>query len=152
MGAIAFALCAAGSLFMRPPPNPVTSPALTIGARISITPEAQAILRRSCYDCHSNETKWPVYSRMWPASMMIYADVSGGRRTMNFSDWPGVDNPRDARRGAGLLMATCSAIDSGLMPRKRYLIMHPEAKISRDEAKQYCVWALGAAKEIRERY
>lgn len=151
MAAIAFALCAAGSLFMPPPPNPVTTPASSISAQISVAPDAQALLKRSCYDCHSNETKWPIYNRVWPASMIIYSDVSMGRRAMNFSDWPSSGDLDETRRGAGLLMASCAAIQSGLMPRKQYLILHPEAKVSPDEAKRYCAWANSAAKQLRAR-
>ncbi|HEY3740561.1 MAG TPA: heme-binding domain-containing protein [Bryobacteraceae bacterium] len=136
---------------MPPPPNPVTAASQSIGVQIKVSPQAQALLKRSCYDCHSNETKWPIYNRIWPGSMMIYSDVSMGRNAMNFSDWPSVDNPDEARHAAGLLMASCAAMESGLMPRKRYLILHPEAKISASEAKSYCVWANAAAKDLRTR-
>src|SRR5450759_484008 len=50
-------------------------------------PDVQAILRRSCYDCHSNETVWLWYSKVAPISWLVSRDVRQGRRELNFSDW-----------------------------------------------------------------
>ena len=102
MSALGFVFCAGISLFMPPPPNPVASPTLAIGARLAVPAQTQALLKRACYDCHSNETRWPVYSRIWPGSAMIYSDVSKGRATMNFSDWPSSSDPHEARRAASI--------------------------------------------------
>ena len=140
ISALGFAFCGAISLFMPAPPNPVKPSELSIGARLAVPANTRALLKRACYDCHSNETRWPAYSRIWPASAMIYSDVSKGRATMNFSEWPSSNDPHQARRAAGLLMASCAAMQSGLMPRKQYLMMHPDAKVLPDEAKQYCAW------------
>lgn len=50
-------------------------------------PQTRTLAVRACYDCHSNETAWPWYSRIAPASWLIYRDVSKGRRELNFSEW-----------------------------------------------------------------
>ncbi len=50
-------------------------------------PEIEATLRRACYDCHSNETRWPWYSRVAPLSWFIVRDVEVGRKEINFSEW-----------------------------------------------------------------
>ena len=49
--------------------------------------EVDAILRTSCYDCHSNETVWPWYSYLAPASWLVAEDVEHGREHLNFSEW-----------------------------------------------------------------
>jgi len=69
---------------------------------------------------------------------------------MNFSDWPASDDPHQARRTAGLLMAGCAAMQSGLMPRKQYLLMHPDARVSPEEAQSFCTWSAAAAESIRK--
>ncbi len=51
------------------------------------SPEAEAIARRSCYDCHSNETTWPWYSKVAPMSWLAQNDIREGRRALNFSTW-----------------------------------------------------------------
>src|SRR5882757_8589201 len=91
-GAIVFAICGGLSFLMPPPANPVTPGTIAIASQLQVPPHVLATLKRSCYDCHSNETRWPVYSRLWPASALIYSDVSKGRATMNFSDWPASDD------------------------------------------------------------
>ena len=48
---------------------------------------APSIARDSCYDCHSNETDWPVYSYVAPMSWLVRRDVEGGRDELNFSRW-----------------------------------------------------------------
>lgn len=54
---------------------------------IESPPEVHAILERSCYDCHSNQTRWPWYSRMAPVSWLVASDVHEGREHLNFSAW-----------------------------------------------------------------
>ncbi|HMA79693.1 MAG TPA: heme-binding domain-containing protein, partial [Candidatus Binatia bacterium] len=55
--------------------------------QLAVPAEVQAILRRACYDCHSNETNWPWYSQIAPASLLLANDVKEGRREVNFSTW-----------------------------------------------------------------
>ena len=53
--------------------------------------EVQALLRRACFDCHSNETVWPWYSHIAPVSLLIAGDVRRGRKEVNFSAWEKYD-------------------------------------------------------------
>ena len=149
-GAIAFVFVGGMSFFLPPPPNPPSAPATAITSRLQMPAGTQALLKRSCYDCHSNETRWPAYSHLWPASSLMYADVSGARKVMNFSEWPAKDDPRGARRAAGLLMASCAAMQSGLMPRHQYLMLHPDAKVTSSEAQQFCAWSTVTVAELRK--
>ena len=55
--------------------------------KLDAPPEVQAILDRACMDCHSNETRWPIYSRIAPGSWLMVRDVKKGRSRMNFSEW-----------------------------------------------------------------
>jgi hypothetical protein len=148
-GGLGFGFCAAMSFLLPPPANPHSGSTGAITSRLRVPLKTQELLRRSCYDCHSNETRWPAYSHVWPASALMYSDVSRARRAMNFSEWPAIDDPHDARHAAGLLMASCAAMQSGLMPRHQYLLMHPDARVSADEAKQFCVWSTSAVAAMR---
>ena len=51
------------------------------------TPEVKAVLKRSCYACHSNETPWPWYGHVAPISWLFNEEVLEGRSEMNFSTW-----------------------------------------------------------------
>src|SRR5262245_8588484 len=68
-----------------PPLNPAHS--LTTKA----PPEVRAILERSCRDCHSSETRWPLYSYVAPMSWMVASHVHSGRDRFNFSEWTSYD-------------------------------------------------------------
>jgi len=90
-------------------------------------PEVQAILRRSCFDCHSNETRWPLYSRIAPGSWLMAKDVHNGRNHLNFSEWGDVDE--DERQDD--LESCWDQVESGEMPPKKYLYpFHMSAKLS----------------------
>jgi hypothetical protein len=88
----------------------------------------------ACYDCHSNQTRWPLYSRIAPMSWLVTRDVEQGRDKLNFSTWEGSGG--DARDAA-------EAITDGSMPPRRYLLIHPDASLSAAE-RQVLVDALEA--------
>src|SRR5262249_25939676 len=66
-------------------PSGVINPASK--SEVSAPPEIHDTLRRSCYDCHSNQTQWPWYAHVAPFSWAVARDIELGRRQLNFSDW-----------------------------------------------------------------
>jgi len=83
--------------------------------------ETLELARRACFDCHSNETRWPWYAKVAPVSWFTYRHVQHGRRALNFSEW---DRPqREAREAA-------EEVEKGAMPLRSYLFAHPEAKLT----------------------
>lgn len=106
-------------------------------------PEVEEILRRACYDCHSNEVRWPWYSSIAPASWLVGSDVVEGREAYNFSDWPADEDDRQFNREAAL-----EQVVDGEMPPWFYLPMHPEAKLSEQDLATLKKW--GAEKEEEE--
>ena len=99
--------------------------------------EVQALLRRACYDCHSNETKWPWYARIAPASLLIARDVRKGRRELNFSLWEKYADPRKAKK----LKEIAKEVGDGDMPLFFYTPLHPDAKLSPAERERIVKWA-----------
>jgi len=88
--------------------------------------EIEATLRRACYDCHSNETRWPWYSRVAPLSWLIVRDVTLGRKEVNFSEWGNYYPATRARK----LEWIGRALREEKMPPWSYRLMHPGARIS----------------------
>lgn len=88
---------------------------------IAASPEVMRILRRSCYDCHSNETAWPWYSRVAPARWLVHHDVIEGREHLNFSTW----NRYDAEERAEKLEEILEEVHEGKMPLWFYTPLHP---------------------------
>jgi len=105
----------------------------------------KSILRRSCMDCHSEQTQIPWYGRVAPVSWMLARDVEKGRAAMNLSRWGSNKAP------TRLLLANlaCANARSGRMPPAAYLMMHPEAKLSEDEANTLCQWSAELMKSSR---
>ena len=85
-----------------------------------------ATLRRACYDCHSDATRWPWYSRVAPLSWMIVRHVTEGRRQLNFSEW-NTYYPHTRRRK---LQWIGRALRDAKMPPWSYRLMHPDARLT----------------------
>ncbi len=97
-------------------------------------PQARALVKEHCFQCHSNETEWPWYSTIAPASWLIKYDVVAGHSRFNFSEWD--QNP-------GNLSEMVEAIDRGRMPPLQYVIFHPSSKLD-PQQKQALIDALTA--------
>lgn len=91
------------------------------------SPQTRALFFRACADCHSNETKWPWYSNIAPASWLITRDVVQGREEFNVSEWGRPDNEGDD---------AAKLVQNGEMPPWFYLPLHPEANLSPVERQQ----------------
>ena len=103
-----------------------------------------ASLRAACYDCHSQETKWPFYAKIAPSSWLVVGDVNEGRQHMDLSDWPD-----DAVRAAKKLDRINEVLDYREMPPKKYTLLHPEARLTEEQRKQVMDWTDAAAKSMQ---
>ncbi len=84
------------------------------------SPRTRELFFRACADCHSNQTKWPWYSRIAPVSWLVVKDVERGREHLNASEWQ--REQKDAREAA-------EEVREGSMPLPIYLPAHPEARL-----------------------
>ena len=91
------------------------------------SPQARQLVQEHCFQCHSNETTWPWYSRIAPASWLIAFDVQAGRSAFNFSDWS--NNP-------GELDEMIGAINEGEMPPFQYWIFHPNSHLNEQQKQE----------------
>ncbi len=101
------------------------------------SPQTRALAQKACFDCHSNQTTWPWYSRIAPLSWYLTYDVVRGRSHLNFSEWNvagarGEGGERSARGGNEI----ARTIINGSMPPPQYLITHPQAALSDTEKQQ----------------
>jgi len=112
------------ALQLLPPEFPRDNPPVT--APLDAPEPVTRILERSCYDCHSHETRWPWYAWVAPASWTVTRDVAAGRSRMNFSTWGDL---RDGfrRRHARKIV---ERVEAGEMPPARYRLLHPEAGLT----------------------
>lgn len=102
------------------------------------SPATRELANNSCFDCHSNETHFPWYSKVAPASWLLARDVKVGRRAMNFSEWP-----KDAEYQKILANEIREILQEGEMPPIQYTLIHPDSKLSSTQIEQL-VNGLGA--------
>jgi hypothetical protein len=136
--AISFAILFTGLQFVRPAKtNPAIDQTRTLEQQIQMSEEVRSTLKRACYDCHSNETRWPWYSQVAPVSWFVIDHVNHGRSHLNFSDWLHYDKSAQSNN-LRLIEATVKA---DTMPMSSYLLVHNEAKLSPDDKIIIIDWA-----------
>jgi hypothetical protein len=108
-------------------------------------PQVVRTLEKSCQNCHSEKTEWPWYSYVAPMSWMIENDVQMGRSHMNLSHWNGY-NPEQQQE---ILSKMSVLVKNRAMPLPRYLLLHPEAKLSDAEIGYLYQWARTERKRLK---
>jgi mono/diheme cytochrome c family protein len=122
LGVVLFALIQAIP-YGRNHKNPTTSREIRWNA-----PATRSLAKIGCYDCHSDETTWPWYSNVAPASWLVYRDVKEGRSRLNFSEW---DKPQDVEIGE-----LVEVVRGGGMPPWQYKILHGKSRLSKAQREQ----------------
>ena len=118
--------------------NPPVIPSRSLEAHVPVPPDVQAVLKRSCYDCHSSSTVWPWYSHVAPVSWYVINDVNTGRSHVNFQDWEAQVNEQEGKEHLGL---TCKLVRNGQMPPADYRLMHKGTDVSPEETNAICAWS-----------
>ena len=115
-----------------------------VTGELAAAEEVMEVLRNACYDCHSNETQWPWYSRVAPISWRIAKHVEMGRGNLNFSEWEGMtaEDQVDAKE------EIWEEVERGSMPLSDYLRMHPEAVLTEPQREALRRWTAGQAPEF----
>ena len=111
-------------------------------------PATRALAKQACFDCHSNETEWPAYASIAPASWLVQRDVNEGRAVLNFSEW---QRPQEEAKEAA------EEVMEGEMPPAAYRLVHAHARLDaadRERLARGLARTLGSAREheARERH
>ena len=118
-------------------PIPIDTGNPPVTGDIPTSPAVKAILRRACYDCHSNETEWPWYGRIAPVSWLIARDVRKGRAELNFSTW----NQYSTQQRVKKLRESWEEIAEGEMPPWFYRPVHRDARLTAEDRTLLRQWA-----------
>jgi Haem-binding domain len=115
-------------------PSPETRPLTgTVAAPENVRP----IIARACRDCHTNDTQWPWYSRVPLLSTLIERDVDRGRAHLNFSTSA---HDQTHQFTPNQVLEICDAVSDGIMPPRSYKLLHPEARLSKQDIEAFCDW------------
>ena len=106
--------------------------------------EIMTILKRSCYDCHSNESTYPWYDRVAPVSWVVKDHVKNGRKVVNFSIWKSYEKKKQKffadKLGKAIIIR---------MPMPSYLWLHPKATLSNEDRKLLKEWGENLKETIK---
>jgi len=112
--------------------NPKENPKLALHTDKKV----MKILQKSCYDCHSNNTRWSKYAYIAPLSFGVVSHVKDGREALNFSNYKNI--PKDIKLAR--LKRAIHMIRLGTMPLGSYTLFHHDAKLSSNEKKIVIKW------------
>lgn len=99
-------------------------------AKVMLVPSnVQLILRTSCYDCHSNKTNYPWYSKIQPIRFMLDSDIKEGKENLNFSEFGSYSK----RKQKNKLKAIANNIAEDEMPLRSYTLIHQNAKLNQTQ-------------------
>lgn len=96
----------------------------------------QLILKKSCYDCHSNNTNYPWYNKVQPISWILENHINEGKAVLNFNDFGAYSN----RKQKSKLKSIRNQIYDGEMPLYSYTLIHNNAKLSENEKNEIFNW------------
>jgi len=113
-----------------------TNPKVDESIALHTNEKVMKILKRSCYDCHSNETKWSIYSDIAPLSFEVLSHVNVGREAINFSEYKKIDKEIKIKR----LKRSIQTVKNGMMPLSSYLMFHDEAKLTKADKELLVKW------------
>lgn len=95
----------------------------------SVPTNVQIILQNACYDCHSNNTNYPLYSNIQPMAWMMARHIKNGKEKLNFSEF----GSNSTRKQASKLKEIANQIKDDEMPISSYKMMHTKANLTKEE-------------------
>ena len=109
-----------------------------ISKTVNIPNNVLNIFKNACYDCHSNNTRYPWYVSIQPVGWIMSSHIKNGKENLNFSDF----GAYSSRKQANKLRAIKTSIEEGSMPLSAYVIMHGLAKLSLEDKKVIIDWTV----------
>jgi len=116
-------------------------------ADTNASPEVVTIIKKACIDCHSNKTNYPWYSNIAPLSFKISAHIIEAKEELNFSEWKSYSVKKKDHK----LEEIIEVLDEKEMPLQSYLLMHNEARLSKEQVEILKKWAITKRKNYQQR-
>lgn len=107
---------------------------------VAVPADVQAILKTSCYDCHSNYTSYPWYDRITPVNWWVAHHINEGKRELNFTEF----GTYPAKKQRHKLKEIGETVTEGEMPLSSYLLIHRDARLTDGQKKTLIAWAQNA--------
>jgi len=102
----------------------------------TVPPNVKTILEAACYDCHSNNTRYPWYAHIQPGGWWLAKHIRDGKEELNFSEF----GAYSARRQANKLRSIENSLNDGTMPLLSYTLFHKDARLTNEQKAQITAW------------
>ena len=112
--------------------------------QLQIPTNVREDIANACFDCHSNNTRYPFYANFAPVSWFLDNDIKRGKRHLNFSEWGKYDKMKQLK----LLNDICDELKTHEMPLKAYKWMHSSAHLNEKQIEDICNWTNSAGEEV----
>ena len=124
--------------FIRPVHNKSGQVLMTDISKVIIIPDTVlTLIKNACYDCHSNNTYYPLYSNIQPMGWLMAYHIKQAKNQLNFSEFGSYSQRRQVSKLDGI----ANSIKDDIMPLKSYKVMHKSAQLSTDEKLLLINWA-----------
>jgi hypothetical protein len=132
--------------FIQPASNKSNELLSTDLTKIFIVPEnIQSILKKVCYDCHSNNTNYPWYSKIQPFGWLLANHIKEGKAELNFNEFGSYSKRRQISKMNGI----ANSMKDGSMPLSSYTMIHKDAKLSNQDKALLIEWATKTKDSLR---
>jgi heme-binding protein len=132
--------------FFRPAKNISTTAAPNdIALHFTVPDNVHDVLKKSCYDCHSNNTAYPWYNNIQPVAWWLQNHVSEGKHELNFNEFASYP----AKKQYHKLKSIIDSQNDGWMPLDSYLWIHKDAILDKEQKESLIKWADSLSREIK---
>ncbi len=104
------------------------------------------VIKIACYDCHSNNTKYPLYNYVQPIGWFLASHIKDGKAELNFNEFGNYSQ----RRQSSKFKAIANSLKDGTMPISSYTFMHTEAMLSKEKKQLIMKWAFETANSLKK--
>ena len=122
--------------FIRPEKNDSGDFTKDYTSVMQVPDEVKDIIKTSCYDCHSNKTKYPWYSEIAPVSWFLAHHINEGKEHLNFSEWALYNKDQKGH----VINDLEEYLEEQKMPLKSYLWIHKEARLTQEQYEILLAW------------
>ncbi|MCF6361153.1 MAG: heme-binding domain-containing protein [Cyclobacteriaceae bacterium] len=119
--------------------NPPSDPEMSLFVVEQVPENVESIIKNSCFDCHSNNSKYPWYTNVAPVSWWVKSHINEAREELNFNEWGSYSVKKKMHK----LEELEEEVGEGEMPLPSYLIAHGDARLTKEEQKRLINWAKG---------
>ena len=119
-----------------------------IGNTFAIPADVKTILAKACYDCHSNNTRYPWYANLQPLHWWLEKHIKNGKKEINFDDYTN----KSLRYQYHKMEEVREQVKEGEMPLNSYTWIHKDAKLTTEEKAKITGWAQSVLDTMKATY